>query len=166
LKLIFWIILAAVAGVGVCLALGFLGYSPFNKLSDLVAGWFSKFDLAGIISNPASLITIAITGISGIAGIVTLYSKVNEAKNQAQQALTQQASKYQGALSEVTGQLDNATNSIDGLSAAKTAAEKQVGDLQTKLSNTEPLIQSLTNQNQLLMEKLENTPVKIVETVK
>lgn len=144
------ILIAIVGGLGVCLALGFMGVAPFNALSATVAGYVGNFNLGSVLSNPAAILT-TIGGVTAVA--IPLYKKVMEYKAQALTLKTQaqqQISQYSGALNTATTQLKTATTSlssaetaITSLTATKTALEAEVARLQSQVERAASTIHTL-----------------------
>lgn len=146
LKTILLIVACAGLGIAICLVLGWKGYAPFNGFYNMVAGFFGNFNAAEVISNPASLITIAGTGI-GVA--VPLVSKLSETKKQAEQFKTDaQAtiSNYQTELTDKTSKLESTTVNLDSAKEQITTLSASSKDWETKASTYKEQLDKLTSQ--------------------
>jgi hypothetical protein len=139
------IALCVLAGVGICLMVGFIfPASPFGGLSSMVAGYVGNFNLGSVLSNSATIPT-AIASASAVA--IPLISKVSAYKKQAEQLkmqATQQTNNYatefngvKTQLSTTASSLTDAQKTIDTLNTAKSVAETKASTLQAELNKVQ-----------------------------
>jgi hypothetical protein len=148
LKTILVIVAVFLAGFSICLFLGYLGYYPFIVLWEETGKFVSglNFDF----SNPTTLITTGI-GAAGTAVAVgaPLLSKLNSAKQQAQETAASAKSQIDGIsgkLDTTTSQLQSAELNLSTAQSKITSLEQSSHDWQTKAQTYEEQLNKLTGQ--------------------
>ncbi len=142
LKTILIAIVFVLIGFAVVMLLGYFGIAPFDMIYGMVTGWISGFNMQEVIENPASIATIAGTGITTAVGVaVPLMSKVNSAKQQ------------------VTETANTAKTQIDKIKTDTSTQIKELTDQKTKLT------QDYESQIKTLEDKLKNPDTSIVKNL-
>jgi hypothetical protein len=145
LKLILIVAVAALAGFAVSMFLGYKQIKPFDVLYNMVAGYMVGFDAKSVISNPASLIGMAGTGLAVAA---PLLSMVNSAKQKAQQVEADAKTQIGG----LSTSLDSATGKLDSTNLQLTNAQTTI----TNLNTTQQALQAKLDSIQPQYDKLQN----------
>jgi uncharacterized phage infection (PIP) family protein YhgE len=136
LKTILIVIICVLIGFAVVMLLGYFGIVPFDMVYGMVTGWISGFNMQEVIENPASIATIAGTGITTAVGVaVPLMSKVNSAKQQAEDTAAEAKTKIKG----ITGTLESTTSKLQ-------TTELNLQDATTKLNALEPQLTQYKTQ--------------------
>ena len=140
LTLILVVVSTVAAGIGVCRLLGCMGISPFTEFKATIAGYFGGFDLGGVVSNPASVLTAA---GGAVAVGIPLLSKLSAAKQQ----VTTVASKAQSEISGLTDNLSDASSKLSSTQLDLTTAQEKLSSLES--ANTTLTTQANTYKAQL-----------------
>jgi hypothetical protein len=138
-KTILIIAVCVLAGLGICLLLGYLEIEPFTVPYAYVIGWMGSFNAQEVISNPATILT---TVGAAAAVAIPLLSKLNSAKQQVQTTVTAAKTEIGGLTKEVgdiTGKLEstelnlsNANTKISEANTKITELSQSSSDWQTK----------------------------------
>lgn len=165
LKLIIVLILVALAGVGVCLYLGYMGIEPFDQFYIMASDAFSGFNVQEAISDPTTLITTAGAGIASASAVaVPLISKLNSAKDQvtstasaAKSQIDSLSAEKDKILSQVEDYKSQALSIKDELTAKTKELEdykSSVGDTSKTISNLEAQVKAVQDQNSQFITNL------------
>lgn len=149
LKTILIAIVFVLIGFAIVMLLGYFAIAPFDYVYGMVAGAFSGFDMQGVVENPASIATIAGTGITTAVGVaVPLMSKVNSAKQQAEDTATEAKTKIEG----ITGTLESTTSKLQTTELDLTNATAKIEELTPQINQYKTQAETYKEQ----LDKLTN----------
>lgn len=165
LKLIITLVIVALIGVGVCLALGYYGISPFDQFYVMVTDAVSGFNVQEAMSDPTTLITTAGAGIASASAVaVPLISKLNSAKDQ----VTSTASAAKSQIDSLSAEKDKILSQVDDYKTQATSLKTEleaktkeltdyknsVGDTSKTISSLEAQVQAVQTQNSQFIQGL------------
>ena len=146
LKTVLLVIALVLAGLAVCVALGYFGVYPFTVIYDYAVGWMGGFNITEVASNPASILTT----VGAAAAVATpLLAKLSTAKQQAsdlKEQATTQISGLTGQLSTAKNELSSTETSLASLEAKFKSLEASTGTYQAQAEAYKTQLDKLTNQ--------------------
>lgn len=152
LKTILIIALLVLAGVGFVLLLGYFQYQPFDIAYNTVAGWFGGFDVAAVVSNPATIIAAAgpalAVGGAALGKINSIKQKATTEVNTAKASvdgLTSSLSETKTQLETSNLNLEQATQKLNTLEASSKTYTDQINQLQQEKHDLTVQLQALNN---------------------
>lgn len=152
---------------------------PFvDSIGASLSAWFSglnlnlgSLDIGKLISeNMGALVGLGIGGVTALISYVKLRGQVDLNKEliASQEALVNKNLNLEGNVQGLTSTISNQASELQMYAKDTTAQQLQsrISELTTLYSNKEADYNAVLRQNQELMNKLANTPVKVVEVIK